>query len=464
MNRGLHISKVNPNFQTNDGLTALHLAAGQGHFSTVELLEQSGADINICHKVFGTPLHCAAREKQLKIAAYLLIHKARIDLFTETGKSAIDVSTDEKITQMIAKYKENLIIKAKNKIEMPLEVLKGLVLRQGITYKSLYIPPKPTIIFSEFYEVSTILKLKTRCFFVIDPIKLTFTKYQNPDSYPIKPIYCFPIPRIQCLRMLPSNNQWHFFEFYFERLHKFCFRNEEPAKLLVKYLNCAIIYGIFLEQLINTIKSNELPENVKDFDQELLEFVIRDFGNPVIIRDYQETEVALINDSDLSNNMLLSQFEESKEFFNLEEGINFSSFKLLEKIGSGAFGSIYKVEKKSTKEIYAMKIVSKKALIKSKQLKYALAECKTLKIVNHPFIVRMHYSFQTPENIYFILDYCGAGDLSVHIGNKQVFKEDEAKFYIAELILAIEYLHSLKIVYRDLKPENILIGIFKIQI
>jgi serine/threonine protein kinase len=69
----------------------------------------------------------------------------------------------------------------------------------------------------------------------------------------------------------------------------------------------------------------------------------------------------------------------------------------------------------------------------------------------------MHYSFQTPENLYMILDYMQGCDLAYHLNKQQVFNEAEAKFFIAEIVLAIEYIHSLDVIYRDLKPENILI-------
>jgi len=69
----------------------------------------------------------------------------------------------------------------------------------------------------------------------------------------------------------------------------------------------------------------------------------------------------------------------------------------------------------------------------------------------------MHYSFQTPKYLYMILDLCPGGDLSYHLTKCEIFSEKDAKFFIAEIILAIEYLHSLDIIYRDLKPENILI-------
>ena len=136
--------------------------------------------------------------------------------------------------------------------------------------------------------------------------------------------------------------------------------------------------------------------------------------------------------------------------------INYNSFEILELIGGGSFGKVFKVKLKGTDNIFAMKVLNKSYLIKKKLLRYAITECNVLKQSNCPFIIKLHYSFQTPENLYMILDYCPIGDLSYQI-QLTLFEEDEAKFYIAELILAIEYLHQHDIIYRDLKPENILI-------
>lgn len=137
-------------------------------------------------------------------------------------------------------------------------------------------------------------------------------------------------------------------------------------------------------------------------------------------------------------------------------GITFSSFDILATLGSGSFGKVYKVKLKNTNQIFAMKVINKKYLIKNQQLRYAVTECNVLKLLNHPFIIKLHYAFQTPDHLYMILDYCPGGDLSYHIV-KNLFEEDEAQFFIAELILAVEHLHSHDIIYRDLKPENILI-------
>jgi protein-serine/threonine kinase len=140
---------------------------------------------------------------------------------------------------------------------------------------------------------------------------------------------------------------------------------------------------------------------------------------------------------------------------NSNVGIN--SFEILETIYRGNFGEIYKVKFKLTGEIFSMKSLNKKNLIKNNQIKSAIDECNNLKKFISPFIITLYYTFQTSENIYFILDFCPGGDLKFHILHT-LFEEDEAKFYIAEIILAIEYLHKIDMVCKNLNFENILIA------
>ena len=141
------------------------------------------------------------------------------------------------------------------------------------------------------------------------------------------------------------------------------------------------------------------------------------------------------------------------------KGIKFEDYIILSLLGTGSFGRVFKVKIKDdpNQKIYAMKIINKNLLIRKKQLKYAVAECSVLKKCNCPFIVKLYYSFQTLENLYLVEEYCPGGDLQYHL-KINLFEEEEAKFYISELILAIEHLHKMNIIYRDLKPENILIG------
>ena len=139
-------------------------------------------------------------------------------------------------------------------------------------------------------------------------------------------------------------------------------------------------------------------------------------------------------------------------------GISLSSFNIIGFLGKGTFGKVLKVNLKSDpSQEYALKVLSKLFLLKNHHLKYAISECNILKRCSHPFVLKMHYSFQTPENLYMAFDLCSGGDLSYHLERREIFSETDAKFFIAETVLAIEYIHSLDVIYRDLKPENILI-------
>ena len=110
-------------------------------------------------------------------------------------------------------------------------------------------------------------------------------------------------------------------------------------------------------------------------------------------------------------------------------------------LGSGAFGKVFLVKHIQSGKQYALKALKKKNLIVQKQLKYAIIEANILKQANNPFIINLHYAFQTPHYLYLALDYCSGRDLSFHLAREVVFNEDEARFYIAELLLAIEHLH-----------------------
>uniref|UniRef100_UPI00358F0D5B serine/threonine-protein kinase Sgk1 isoform X1 n=1 Tax=Myxine glutinosa TaxID=7769 RepID=UPI00358F0D5B len=135
-----------------------------------------------------------------------------------------------------------------------------------------------------------------------------------------------------------------------------------------------------------------------------------------------------------------------------------SDFNFLKVIGKGSFGKVLLAKHKADDKFYAVKVLQKKAIIKKKEQKHIMAERNVLlKNVKHPFLVGLHYSFQTTDKLYFILDYINGGELFFHLQRDHVFLEPRARFYAAEIASAIGYLHSLNIVYRDLKPENILL-------
>jgi len=115
------------------------------------------------------------------------------------------------------------------------------------------------------------------------------------------------------------------------------------------------------------------------------------------------------------------------------------------------------VRKKDDNKIYAMKVLRKEAIIARKQVTHTKQEKTILQKIQHPFIVKLHFAFQTKDKLYMILDFINGGELFYHLKKEGRFPENRVKFYAAEIVCAMDHLHSLGIVYRDLKPENILL-------
>jgi serine/threonine protein kinase len=120
-------------------------------------------------------------------------------------------------------------------------------------------------------------------------------------------------------------------------------------------------------------------------------------------------------------------------------------------------GKVFLVNEVRTGRIYALKVLRKDNIIRRNQVEHTKTERSVLGYVRHPFIVGMHMAFQSRDKLYFVLDYCAGGELFFHLGRIGKFSEARSRFYAAEIILAIDYVHSLDIVYRDLKPENVLL-------
>jgi serine/threonine protein kinase len=132
-------------------------------------------------------------------------------------------------------------------------------------------------------------------------------------------------------------------------------------------------------------------------------------------------------------------------------------FMPLKTLGRGSFAKVLLVRKRDTGELFAMKILSKKAIMARNQIEHTMAERLILGNVQHPYIVALRYAFQTEDQLYLVLDYCSGGELFFHLKREGRFPESTVRVYIAEITLALEYLHARNIIYRDLKPENVLL-------
>uniref|UniRef100_A0A1D1YI91 non-specific serine/threonine protein kinase n=1 Tax=Anthurium amnicola TaxID=1678845 RepID=A0A1D1YI91_9ARAE len=145
----------------------------------------------------------------------------------------------------------------------------------------------------------------------------------------------------------------------------------------------------------------------------------------------------------------------------LEKGeqISLKHFRPVKPLGSGDTGSVHLVELMGTGEYFAMKAMDKNIVLNRNKVHRARAEREILDLLDHPFLPTLYASFQTKTHICLITDYCPGGELFILLDRQplKVLREDAVRFYAAEVVVALEYLHCQGIIYRDLKPENILI-------
>jgi len=134
---------------------------------------------------------------------------------------------------------------------------------------------------------------------------------------------------------------------------------------------------------------------------------------------------------------------------------------LLKVLGKGSYGKVMLVKRAGAgadgNTIFAMKMLRKDHIVKRNQVEHTRSERNVLEATNHPFIVTLHYAFQTPKKLYVVLEYCAGGELFFHLSQAGRFSQGRCRFYACEICLALDYLHKLNIIYRDLKPENLLL-------
>ncbi|EAX97083.1 AGC family protein kinase [Trichomonas vaginalis G3] len=141
-----------------------------------------------------------------------------------------------------------------------------------------------------------------------------------------------------------------------------------------------------------------------------------------------------------------------------EHGYSMDQFRIISVLGRGFYGKVMLVEKLDTGKLYALKTVRKKKLIEMGQVDTIIAERNLLfSIPPHPFIISAEFAFQTPSKFYIGLEYAAGGELLHHLSNLPVVPIEDTKLYMAEVVLALQHLHTNHIVYRDLKPENVLL-------
>lgn len=137
--------------------------------------------------------------------------------------------------------------------------------------------------------------------------------------------------------------------------------------------------------------------------------------------------------------------------------VTLENFEFLKVLGKGTFGKVILCREKLTEHLYAIKILKKEVIIQKDEVAHTLTENRVLRTTSHPFLTSLKYSFQTADRLCFVMEYVNGGELFFHLTRERIFPEDRAKFYSAEIISALAYLHEEGIIYRDIKLENLLL-------
>lgn len=152
------------------------------------------------------------------------------------------------------------------------------------------------------------------------------------------------------------------------------------------------------------------------------------------------------------------------QILNTDPNLTPDDFKILKLLGQGSFGKVFLVTKDQAPQqgaFFAMKVLRKELILQLNQVEHIMSERLILEGVNSPFIVHMHYAFQTQDKLYLVMDFVQGGELFTYVKTQRklghCFTEEQIKFYAAEVVVGLNILHKNGVVYRDLKPENILI-------
>ena len=258
----------------------------------------------------------------------------------------------------------------------------------------------------------------------LDAVKGLFKRYSSSKDYPKKPKEVIDIRDFKLIRKLKVVKEYYDLEITFLVNNKKGQKVEKVENFRLRHQQCR---NKWFDSLLfiwrNLVKGNSVPK----FTKETLLFV--------------DDRIGIIQEIGRKN-------EKKKQ----KSEINLKKFKILSLLGIGGFGTVFKVKHILTDKIYAMKVMNKNYIIKKKYLHYVVSEFEIMKsLAGFPFVLELHYCFQSANYLYLIVDYCPNGDFT------NLKSINNIKLFFAEVILAFEHIHNHNIIYRDLKPENILL-------
>ena len=215
-----------------------------------------------------------------------------------------------------------------------------------------------------------------------------------------------------------------------------------------------------IQQCIKGIFSHNNNDNISKQESNIISKDINDTNN-----NSNDNSIPLLTISDNNSNTKNGKTT-SKNIYNdkdtyqrpeFKSKVTLNDFHQIKLLGKGTFGKVLLVYNEELKKYFAMKTIKKAYIKQQKQIAHTKEERKILEKIDYPFISKLYYAFQNETKLFMITEYMPGGEMFYHLHINDHFSEYRAKFYIAELVLAINHLHQNNILYRDLKPENILL-------
>ena len=330
------------------------------------------------------------------------LHSKKFEIHNDEDKYLVQLDEDKELENLINEHNNNSSDEDEEEETFPFRII-GDVQKKG----------------------ESIGKYNHR-YLEIDSVKGILKRYKSSKEYPRKPLEIIPIKNLKNLKKLIKdiNKDCYDFEITFtvtkgtkteEKTQRYRVRHADSRS---KWYDSLLILWKYL------VKGEKMPK----INNHKLEFV--------------DDQVGIIQDIKQHNDR--SKVKSGK--------ISLKNFKIMGILGVGGFSTVYKVRHIMTDKVYAMKVMNKNYIIFKKYLHYVVSEFEIMKdLSGFPFVLDLHYCFQSANYLYMIIDFCPNGDFN------NLAKINNLKLFFAEVILAFEHIHKHNTVYRDLKPENIIL-------
>ena len=470
------------NLLSKDGWSPIHLCAFKGNMNILYILIKiKRVKINLSLPNIGTPLHLACKQNNIEIVS-LLLSKCNPELKSDEGLLSTELTKDKYIIKLINKvikgqnYDDNENPKESERENEKLDLsikkeIKKIKKDQSERFSFLKeiknIPECPPRYVGFIYKRGKILGRDNPRYVEINSIKNLYLRYKFREDYPLKAKEVSLLSNIKSCKLMDTSDRESFFyiELIFEDGKQiFRFESLKVCDLWVDKLNKCIEYSKFWKTL--SIKYTDVHPYLNSLKPEIFEIdyftgEIRKFE---FTREEKEKHRIKMNEIKNANkinesNAPINNNDNSKRNENrnskLEKnGVNVYVFKKI--IYTCNLYRIYKVKHKLNGNYFIMKIFNQNILEKNKQLKIFNTEINKQKQLIFPFCLSFDRSIEIGNSLYLTSEYCSGNNLTFY-KNRIIFEENAIKLYIAEIILAIEYLHKLEYSCNSLSLENLLI-------